>query len=503
MSKLTARLAADQLVGRPALVAPHYVAQGVKTGSEVTSESLQTKTITISQSAMFSDIQEIANAVHADEIAATGDRNRLLASTYGFDQVDDGKPFVFSNGYALIPIHGLLINRFSYGWGFVTGYNFIRNQVSAALGDDDVEAIIFDVNSNGGTVAGCQETADLMWEGNAANGGKPMIAVVDANCHSAAYFLTSQCDHVAITPSGSAANIGVLMTHWDISEMMSEAGVKVSFIIAGAHKVDGNPYEPLSDDVRAEFQADVDATYDVFVAAVVRGRGMDDQAVRDTEARCYGAADALALGLVDAIQNPSDAVEAYFNPTDDETDDSGGDDPDADPPDQQESKMTVRPTTATPAKPGVTATAPVSEVTSDQVANDARVAERTRIRGITTHAEATGREALANYLAHDTDMDIDMAVGILSASPKNVAVAAAAAPVTTTDQGTSPTAAVTVATEANHFETAMNNGSHPNVGASAGGGGSEEDLSKLTPAARILRSQSKATGFKPKSATAH
>lgn len=476
MSKFQARAALDQLVGRPALVSQTYASQGMGLNSEVTS------------GAMLADIRELADAVPNEEIAATGDRNRLLASTYNFDVVDENKPFIFSGGFALIPIHGILINRFSYSWGFATGYNFIRNQVAAASTDDDVKAIIFDVNSCGGMVSGCQETADLMFEANAANGGKPLIAVIDANCHSAAYFLTSQCDHVAITPSGNAANIGVLMVHFDVSQMMDNIGVKVSIITAGAHKVDGNPYEPLSPEVRAEFQADIDATYDVFVAAVVRGRGLDDQAVRDTEARSYSSGDALALGLVDAIQNPSDAVEAYFESCeasdDDDTGEETGDTPDDDPPEPEENAMTTKPVPgAARQTPAAVAAATTTEVTSDtaQASADARVAERTRISAIQTNAEAVGREALAAHLALNTDLDVDTATGILAASPKATAPAAAAVP--------APTGATA---ETNHFKQAMDNGQQPNVGASSGTGNNDDDKN-VTPAQRILAAQLRTT----------
>lgn len=480
MSKLQARAALDQLVGRPALISPTYAGAAIGVASEVTS------------GALFADLRELADAVMVDEVAATGDRNRLMASSYGYDIADENsKPFVFANGYAIIPVHGLLINRFSYSWSFVTGYNFLRNQITAARADDDVTALIFDVNTCGGMVSGCQETADLLFEANAANGGKPCIAVVDANCMSAGYFLASQCDHIAVTPSGIVGSIGVLRMHFDLSKMLDDAGVKVSFIIAGAHKVDGNQFEPLSDEVRAEFQDDIDDTYDVFVSTVVRGRGITDETVRGTEARSYSAADALALGLVDAIQNPPDAVEAYFCTDDSGDDDGAGDDPDADPPNEQEN-ADMKPVTPTgTVKPGVAAPAAPAEVTSEnvtQAAADARVAERTRIQGIQGHAEAVGREAVAQHLALNTDLDIDTAVGILAVTPKAAPAEAAAAP------------AAPTAPAASEFQRAMDAGTQPNVGASGGTGTDGEQ----TPAQRMLSTQMKVSGpTRPAAPTRH
>lgn len=148
--------------------------------------------------------------------------------------------------------------------------------------------------------------------------------------------------------------------------------------------------------------------------------------------------------------------------------------------------MTVRPGTpaARVAAPAAAAAA-TSEVTSADVATaaaDARQAERVRISAIQGHAEAEGRTSLATHLAMNTDMDAEAAVAILAASPKT---AAAAAPVVVE----AAAAVVAPVAEVNHFANAMNNGQQPNVGA---GGGAE--AGSVTPAARILAAQTRATG---------
>lgn len=465
MSKYQARAALDQLVGRPAFVSPAHAGQGIGFDAEVTS------------GAMLADLRALAEASPAEEKAATADRMALLASMYGFGETASDKPFVYSNGRALIPIHGILINRFSWSWGFVTGYNFIRNQLAAAMADDDVSTIVFDVNSYGGTVAGCQETADMLFSARADEGGKTSIAVVDANCHSAAYYLASQCDHIAVTSTGSVGSVGVVMMHADVSKLLDDIGVKITFIHAGAHKVDGNMYEPLSDDVKAELQAEIDAMYDTFVSYVANGRGLDEEDIRNTEARSYGSADALELGLVDAVQNPSGAVEAYFDALDAQ--------PEAeDTSDEQENAVLVK-TAAVKGQTAPAATAEAAEVTSaaeiqaaaTAAAAEARTAERARVKGIQGHAEATGREALAAHLAMNTDLDVETAGGILAASPKSAPVAAAEA----------------AEEETNHFQKAMDKGRQPNVGASAESEGESGD-DTVSPAKRILALQARHMG---------
>jgi capsid assembly protease len=442
MSRYQARAALNQLVGHPVLISQSYIGSTLSVGSEVTSSQLQ------------SDLRDLADATTTEENAKANERRAVLLSSYGYDCDDDHdvKPFIYVDGFAIIPIHGLLLNRFSWSWSWVTGYNFIRNQINAAMADPQVEAIIYDVNSYGGMVMGCEETADLIYQSNAGQGGKTAIAVVDANCYSAAYMLASQCDHIAVTPSGGTGSIGVLMMHVDMSKAIEDFGIKITLVHAGAHKVDGNAYEPLSAEVRADFQAEVDAAYDMFVAKVVRGRDLSDEEVRGTEARSYGAEEALTIGLVDAVENPSDAVEAYFS----DAPDAGHDDDD-----QPESEEAMAPKPATGA-----ATQADTEVTSaaalEAAAASARTAERERVKGIQGHANAVGRAALAAHLAMNTDLDVETAAGILAASEKTAEVI-------------KEQPAGTAATEENHFKNAMDKSNHPNLGASATSGDGEDD----------------------------
>jgi hypothetical protein len=90
-----------------------------------------------------------------------------------------------------------------------------------------------------------------------------------------------------------------------------EGGVKVTFIFAGKHKVDGNAYEPLPADVKARIQERIDELYGIFVGTVAQNRGLDEQAVRDTEALTFTASQATSNGLADAIGTLDDALAAF------------------------------------------------------------------------------------------------------------------------------------------------------------------------------------------------
>lgn len=91
------------------------------------------------------------------------------------------------------------------------------------------------------------------------------------------------------------------MRHVDFSRALANEGIDVQHIFAGAHKVDGNPFEPLPAAVRADFQAEIDTLMGMFVSAVERNRGMSAEAIRNTQARTFQGVAAVASGLADRI----------------------------------------------------------------------------------------------------------------------------------------------------------------------------------------------------------
>jgi HK97 family phage prohead protease len=217
---------------------------------------------------------------------------------------------------AIIPVYGTISNRAnmfsSYSGG--TSIDKLKASFRAALADSNVTAIVFDVDSPGGTVDGVPEfAAEIL----AARSVKPSIAVANTMAASAAYWIASAAGRLVVTPSGEVGSIGVYMMHEDWSDAMAKEGVEVTFIKAGKFKTEGNPYQPLSGSTEAYWQKGVDATYADFIAAVAVGRGVDaDKVLADFgQARMVSSADALAAGMVDAIAT-LDQVLAELGTTD-------------------------------------------------------------------------------------------------------------------------------------------------------------------------------------------
>lgn len=214
---------------------------------------------------------------------------------------------VLDNGVAVIDVFGILAHRTALqaDSSYIQGYDGLARQLAGALADSTVGAILLNIDSPGGEVAGAFQLADQI---RAARGTKPIAAVAGDMAASAAYLIASAADSVSVAPTGMAGSIGVVTSHVDMSRALDAAGLTVTYIYAGAHKVDGNPLQPLPAEVAADIQAEIDHYYGLFVDAVAAYRGLDPAAVRGTEARTYIGAHAIAAYLADRVETPDQAI---------------------------------------------------------------------------------------------------------------------------------------------------------------------------------------------------
>jgi len=178
----------------------------------------------------------------------------------------------------------------------------------ALVDDPEIDAIVLDVDSPGGYVGGVQELADIIYS---ARGKKPIVAVSNHTMASAAYWIGTAADEVAVSPSGEVGSIGVFAVHQDVSKALEMDGVKMTIISQGKYKVEGNPYQPLDETAMSSIQTSVDESYASFVAAVARQRGVSIEDVRGGfgEGRMVSAQRAVALGMADRVET-LDAVVA-------------------------------------------------------------------------------------------------------------------------------------------------------------------------------------------------
>jgi HK97 family phage prohead protease len=225
----------------------------------------------------------------------------------------DIRPYhVDQHGVATIPVMGTLVQR-STGLNAMSGlqsYKEIESDFLKALDDDDVKAIALHIDSPGGEVAGCFDLVDTIYE---ARGEKPIWAIVDETACSAAYAIASAADKIYAPRTADVGSVGVVWLHSDVSRRAKNEGIEYTFIHAGDHKTDGNPYEPLNGDAAKRIQKSIDDTYDIFIETVARNRGISADSVQKTEASVYMGQEATKMGLIDDVSSSRSSFRKLAN----------------------------------------------------------------------------------------------------------------------------------------------------------------------------------------------
>ncbi|HNO14346.1 MAG TPA: S49 family peptidase [Accumulibacter sp.] len=233
-------------------------------------------------------------------LAVLGDR--LNIQPPAADMVQPGPRNMPSGtpGIAVIPVHGTLVKRTAGldAASGLTSYTEIAAMLDSALTDPQVAGILLDIDSPGGEASGSFELARRVREASAV---KPVWAVANDAAYSAAYAIGSAANRLIVSETGGVGSIGVIALHIDQSVKDANDGYRYTAVTAGTHKNDFSPHQPLTDEAKAELQAEVDRLYGLFVEHVALMRTLPTDGVRATEAGLYFGANAITAGLADAV----------------------------------------------------------------------------------------------------------------------------------------------------------------------------------------------------------
>src|SRR5262245_45675164 len=132
------------------------------------------------------------------------------------------KPYRMAGGAAIVPVIGSLVNRggFLDALSGITSYEPLRVQIRSAMADKDVSAILLDIDSGGGEAIGAFETGDAV---RAASRVKPVTAIANGLCCSAAYAIASGASRIIATRSSLTGSIGTALLHLDRSAQLEAA----------------------------------------------------------------------------------------------------------------------------------------------------------------------------------------------------------------------------------------------------------------------------------------
>jgi protease-4 len=116
---------------------------------------------------------------------------------------------------------------------------------------------------------------------------------------SGGYWIASGCDEFHARENSIVGSIGVIGSRLGRTGLAEKIGVDYRRLVAGEYKDAGAAWREFEERDREYLQGLIDESYDAFVETVAEGRDLDEEFVRETEARVYSGREAVENELVD------------------------------------------------------------------------------------------------------------------------------------------------------------------------------------------------------------
>ncbi|MBI5344615.1 MAG: signal peptide peptidase SppA [Deltaproteobacteria bacterium] len=190
--------------------------------------------------------------------------------------------------------------------GIITDPADITREIKSYEERDDVRAVVIRINSPGGAVGPSQE---IYSEIKRLRKKKPVVASMGAIAASGGYYAAVGADRIVANPGTITGSIGVLVEFVNASELLNKIGLKGYVVKSGKFKDTGSPFRKMEASETALLQSVINDVNKQFAAAVADGRKMKiEDVVRIADGRIFTGAQAIELGLVDALGDLTDAI---------------------------------------------------------------------------------------------------------------------------------------------------------------------------------------------------
>jgi protease-4 len=180
------------------------------------------------------------------------------------------------------------------------GSDTVTDAFKAATDDPDVKAILFRIDSPGGSYV----ASDAIWHATrlAQAKGIPVVVSMSSAAASGGYLVSTHADRIVAQPGTITGSIGVFAGKFVTRAFWSKLGVQWDEVYFGKHAGLGSSLADFSDEERQRFDAELDRVYDAFVGQVADGRVISRQDAFDrAKGRIWTGRQAQEKGLVDTL----------------------------------------------------------------------------------------------------------------------------------------------------------------------------------------------------------
>jgi len=183
----------------------------------------------------------------------------------------------------------------------------ILGQIRAATIDEEVKAIILEVDSPGGAVTPSDEIYDALEKFKREDEDRVIMVFVRDLGASGAYYAAMAGDYIMAEPTAIVGSVGVIMQTLNMKALGDKVGLSSVTIASGANKDMLNPFEEVDPLHVQMLQELVDGMQERFASIVEESRGLESRVLLD--GRVFSATQAMEHQLIDGVGYWQDAVD--------------------------------------------------------------------------------------------------------------------------------------------------------------------------------------------------
>jgi protease IV len=177
----------------------------------------------------------------------------------------------------------------------------VMDSLRSAFEDSGAQAVVLLIDSPGGSPVQAGMINDEIHRLKALH-QKPVYAVVEETCASAAYYIAAAADNIYVDKASIVGSIGVLMDGFGFTGLMDKVGVERRLLTAGENKGFMDPFSPQTDAQRAYAQGMLNEIHEQFIDVVKKGRGDRLKITPETfSGLVWSGQKAVAMGLADDL----------------------------------------------------------------------------------------------------------------------------------------------------------------------------------------------------------
>jgi protease-4 len=228
----------------------------------------------------------------------------IMAAIINIGNSDD----VTAYNTAIIPIKGVISTESGTGLLSDDAANSrdIVKTIQQVQHDSRVRAVIFEINSPGGSPVATDEIAEAIKE---LNKDKLTVAWIREVGASGAYWVASSTDHIIANRMSIVGSIGVYGSYLEVYGLLNKYNITYRRLVSGEYKDTGSPFKPLSSQEEYMLQSKLDKLHEYFIEAVATNRNMSTDAVRTlATGEIFLGVEAKDNGLVDELGGQEQAV---------------------------------------------------------------------------------------------------------------------------------------------------------------------------------------------------